>query len=581
MIKIVFTFVFSFISLCLNAGVVVKVQSQADFDKLQNSIVSALAVSNDVTVELQKGTYTYSEKHIDLSKKNYQGKNLTINGNGSSLFAAGTDLKSGDKFSGEFTPKMGVVTSDGKELNIWDDLKYSDGKIEVVNETQKLCRLKNNDYKPMKSKDCKYTYIWIPQWYTARTYKVEKIEKGYIYFIADNLGKSSYADYNVNTDIGYGKLSNIRFHMCNVQGSAADFNIFDGRVQANTPQKIRIGSAGRFFRISGTQFSKLILSGINFYGGAETERYLLDFVSSKCGSVVVKDCSFEGMKIGAVNFDYTANCSLLNSIFNNCHNTCARITQTSDNSIVSGNKMSNIGLYGGQSFAITTAGKNFTISDNTISDFAYSAIGVGLHYTGTIKSQITGIIENNNIFYTSNFYKGYEAYTLMDSGAIYAWSQNDNVIIRNNNIHDYIGMRDNRGIFCDDGAKGLNITNNVITGIANSWAIDSRRVKGVESKMGEANINVEITNNITDGSIRFQGRESKNNGCKVSGNILLNQSKLKRKNDISNVSLNKENERVEDATIENGVVTLPSSSYKKLKKSNKSITTLKEYVKSK
>lgn len=66
---------------------------------------------------------------------------------------------------------------------------------------------------------------------------------------------------------------------------------------------------------------------------------------------------------------------------------------------------------------------------------------------------------------------------LMDSGAIYTWTQNDQVIIRYNYIHDYTGASDNRGMFCDDGAANFKIIGNRILRIANSYCVDSRIIK--------------------------------------------------------------------------------------------------------
>lgn len=99
----------------------------------------------------------------------------------------------------------------------------------------------------------------------------------------------------------------------------------------------------------------------------------------------------------------------------------------------------------------------------------------------------------------------------MDSGAIYAYTQNDDTQIRNNFIHDYTGMKDNRGIFMDDGAINVTVRDNVIMRIANSWSIDSRRVADIENEPGsqvqKANIGNTITNNKTDGRIRFEKRK--------------------------------------------------------------------------
>lgn len=98
----------------------------------------------------------------------------------------------------------------------------------------------------------------------------------------------------------------------------------------------------------------------------------------------------------------------------------------------------------------------------------------------------------------------------MDSGAIYIFTQNDGAVIRNNYIHDYVGMKDNRGIFCDDGAYGFTITGNVIRNVPNSYSIDSRLCLNVETQAGsvvkKVNYNNIIRNNRVDGPVRFEKR---------------------------------------------------------------------------
>ena len=81
------------------------------------------------------------------------------------------------------------------------------------------------------------------------------------------------------------------------------------------------------------------------------------------------------------------------------------------------------------------------------------------------------------MFQDSIFIADYQQYTLMDGGAIYISTRLDDVVIRYNYIHNVKGMKDNRGIFCDDGAKNLKIYGNVFYGIHNSYCVDSRLVE--------------------------------------------------------------------------------------------------------
>ena len=159
------------------------------------------------------------------------------------------------------------------------------------------------------------------------------------------------------------------------------------------------------------------------------------------------------------------------------------------------------------------------IARNTFRDFAYGAIGIGEHY-GDNKVFVSGVVENNEMYYTESYFSNYKKHTLMDSGVIYFWTQNDSAIIRGNYIHDYIGMKDNRGVFCDDGASNLTITDNIIMNIANCYSIESRLVKD-HRKDFHNNENNLIENNIVNNGILFMGYRENERHCKKGVNYYL------------------------------------------------------------
>ena len=96
----------------------------------------------------------------------------------------------------------------------------------------------------------------------------------------------------------------------------------------------------------------------------------------------------------------------------------------------------------------------------------------------------------------------------MDSGAIYTWTINKNVVIRKNYIHDIGGYKDNRGIFCDDGTVNVHILENRVLRIANSYCIDLRRVpkvaKDPKSYVKKVNVGNRLEGNVVDGKVRFE-----------------------------------------------------------------------------
>ena len=97
---------------------------------------------------------------------------------------------------------------------------------------------------------------------------------------------------------------------------------------------------------------------------------------------------------------------------------------------------------------------------------------------------------------------------LMDSGAIYTWTINRKVLIRENYIHDIGGYKDNRGIFCDDGTVNVSIVGNRVLRIRNSWCTDLRRVprvgKDPQSYIRTVNTGNRLENNTVDGKVRFE-----------------------------------------------------------------------------
>lgn len=138
----------------------------------------------------------------------------------------------------------------------------------------------------------------------------------------------------------------------------------------------------------------------------------------------------------------------------------------------------------------------------------------------------SGIIEKNEIGYSEEYFASYEQNTVMDAGAIYLWTQNDDAIIRYNYISNYAGVKDYRGIFCDDGASNFTIYGNIIVNTPSSFSIDSRRVVDYNADIYIMNRNNCIIYNIVDSGIKLEGRDGINN-CMAGGNVTLTQPNKK------------------------------------------------------
>ena len=172
-------------------------------------------------------------------------------------------------------------------------------------------------------------------------------------------------------------------------------------------------------------------------------------------------------------------------------------------------------------------GTDYRVSDNVFLNFGYGGISTGVWYKSKMKHPCSGVIENNELSYNQDYLDHIDNFGIMDGGAIYIATKNAGSIIRNNYIHDFSGMKSNRGIFCDDGASNIEMYGNFITGIANSRCIDARRAAKIEcpstpeSDIDRANVNIIIRDNVVDGGIRFEAHEGPDNGCVKGANYIL------------------------------------------------------------
>ena len=163
------------------------------------------------------------------------------------------------------------------------------------------------------------------------------------------------------------------------------------------------------------------------------------------------------------------------------------------------------------------------IARNRFVDFSYCAVLSGIHYTETMSDRCSSLIEDNEMYQTPEFRKS-PSRTLMDSGAIYLGTISQGQVVRNNYIHDIVGATDNRGIFLDDGAVHAEVYGNLVVGIANSYCIDSRRTRWVEThprtRIDRVNVDNYIGENWVDGPVRFETRGG-NDGCRKGRNTQL------------------------------------------------------------
>jgi len=450
----------------------VKINTQEEFSRINDIISEAInAGKNNIKLTIGKGIFKFYENCILRNEENIPNVSISVVGNHT------------------------VITSDedydhSNIIEAWSELQYADSIIEVIDKKKKLCRIPYRNQLDQEEMS-KLTKVQISQWFRSNIYDVEKIDRNGIYFVAPELeyverfGRKSY---NVNYDYLYLKKK-------------ARFRLYNKTKEHNC-------SASCFIRIKNANYGIITIKGIDFKsnkGGAP----LISLSNVKAKQVIINNCSFEHIRGNVVNFSEVGNVAFTNNIVRNTQGNEIRFVNNCPNVRVTGNIFENCGVMLNNTLCVTCQESSYYIANNIFSDFGSAAIGVGKrhksHYSG-------GIIENNEIYFTMTYFAESWKHMLMDSGAIYTWTQNDDVIIRYNYIHDYAGAGDNRGIFCDDGANNIKIYGNIILNIANSYCIDSRFVKDQDSSFHN-NSNNFLGNNIVNSPIRFQGYQSENRHC--------------------------------------------------------------------
>ena len=509
------------------ARTTIVVSSQTEFDGLQEQLINTIKSGEKVIyVKLLPGTYIAKEKHITLKDIDAADTKIRFVGHGATLIPEGHEYHDGDNYQDTFSVGSSWM-SGNKDVETWSYVKYADSLIEVLNAEEKLCRLKCNNAFPSDI-DFNNAYILITHWYQSSTYKIEKIEGQYIYFIANDLKESSYGGYNVNDDYNYGNKT-IRYKLCNIENGEDYFRITDGKVHLpNGVTSVWEGKMYNYLTFQNCKFAVVEVNGIQFRGNSFAESHpAISIRNTACKKIRIHKCGFYGMRGSIINVSASPNVKIDNNQFADTYYYGIWSNNGSANTVVEKNSFKSMGKRMHNTKCVGCLGTNYRVSDNIFLDFGYCGIRTGVWYKSDMKQPCTGVIENNDLSYSQDYLDHIENYGIMDGGAIYLATKNAGSIVRNNYIHDFSGIKHNRGIFCDDGASNIEIYGNVITDIANSMCIDSRRVTFVErshtpeSGIERANINIVIRDNTVDGSIRFEAHEDSDNGCIKGANYIL------------------------------------------------------------
>ena len=457
---------------------VIEISSQSRFDSLTSIIISQLEKGEkDIYIKLAAKRFKFSENHIELKGIVYPKPSITISGEeGTIVYSEGMGYSNGDKYSYVFNHQNTFLDNNLQELPIWSESMIADDTIRVTSRSSRKCFIPYRGLESQSGALCRYTYVLVTMWFTSNIYKVSSITDEGIFFECTDLNDNNWLKtYNVNLDYAYTKHCNVRiqmprFRLCNAL--FAPFSIVDECIRS---EKKRVHECRNttFISLEDCKLKSFNIDGICFNGNANNwNKYLIQ----------VSDCKFtKGLNITNNMFRYLKSLAVCvkatdnlkfqanNAIF--CSSGIVRSNNDCKYTKILYNRFKQCGTGMTNIPLVQTIGTDFLVKGNILSDFGYSGLNSGVFWGNEMTHKCSGVIEDNELYYTSITLDNVEKLTLIDSGAIYVSTQNYKTVIRNNYIHDYIGIWDYRGIYMDDGANNCHVYNNKVRNTPTSYSI--------------------------------------------------------------------------------------------------------------
>ena len=462
-------------------SVILPVTGQQDFDRLGERIDTLLlAGEREVEVRFAPGTYYFREGHLRLSGIEAPETIVRLKGDGAVL--TGYEDGQGPTFS------CGFVNRERREaIDVLGPVRKAGFWPLRVPFSEDLYVLRCKGLPNVSEVGAAGMKIVLSQWFVGAVYDVVKISRGWIFF--------RRVPYRTRI------WSELRFGRC-----LPRFMLFSpGKAGSHYPC-----AASNFLSVENSRFGSIVLEGIHFLGNGEGDR-LIRFCGVDADSVVVRGCTFEGIRSKGILVEQTDCFRLLDNAFLKGALNQVFVDKTADDARIEGNRFLENGLLMTNDPVLDCKGSHFLVRNNYFRDFSYSAIGAGLHFTDTAGLVTSGVIEKNEIC-MSEGYRQAPMRSLIDGGAIYVWTQNKDLTIRENYIHDIAGPHGNRGIFGDDGVVNLTVTDNTVLRVRGSYAIDVRRVYRIgrrkDSALRLVNYGVVIKDNTYDGRVRLHVRKN-------------------------------------------------------------------------
>ena len=460
-------------------SVILSVNGQQDFDRLDERIDAALETGErEVDVRFAPGTYYFREGHLTLTGIHLPDAVLRLCGEGAVIMGRGDGQ--GPAFENGFVDLSGLKAWDAlfpvRKAGFWPiRIPFRKG----------LYILRCKEEADVSKADAVGMKIILSQWFVGAVYDVVKISRGWLVF--------RRVPYRTRI------WSELRFGRC-----LPRYMLFSPRKAKNAYSC----AATNFLSVKNCHLGRVVLKGFHFLGNGDGDR-LIRFSGVEADSVVVRECSFEGIRSRGILVENTDHFRLRNNDFRDGALNQVYVDRTAGDARIERNRFYRNGLLMTNDPVVNCKGSGFRVRDNYFEDFSYSAIGAGLHYTDTAGLVTSGIIEKNEIC-MSERYRQAPMRSLIDGGAIYVWTQNKDLVIRENYIHDIAGPHGNRGIFGDDGVVNLKVCDNTVLRVRGSYAIDVRKAHRVGRRKNSAirrvNEGIVIRGNTYDGRVRLQAR---------------------------------------------------------------------------
>ena len=465
--------------LTLLLSAVLSVTGQQDFERLDARIDSVLAAGErEVDVQFAPGTYFFREGHLRLSGVQAPDATLRLSGNGAVLVGAGDGA--GYRFENGYVDLQALCPVDVRQ------------PVRRAKGWPVKCLFRKGIYKircdeaDLSRAEAEGVKVILSQWYDGAVYPVVEIRGGFLYFRRERVYQA-------------GMWSELRYGRC-----------LPRYILCTPPrrQDLHACSASGFLSLDRCQVASVLMEGLTFLGNGEGAP-LLSLRDVQADSVSVRDCRFEGIRSQVVSVEKTDHFYLRNSRFYQCYRGAVIFAPDSEDIVISDNRFLDNGLGMTNTPVVDCKGRSFRVRRNYFEDYAHSAIGIGIHFMDPVGEVTSGVVEENEICMSEHFRSGVPR-ELIDGGAIYIWTQNEAVSVRNNFIHDLDGPHGNQGIFADDGTVGLEITGNLLLNIRRGRCIDLRKALRVERKRNscirKVNVRNRMEGNVLDGVCRFYVR---------------------------------------------------------------------------